>query len=52
MWLELYCTGGKIMKDVIKWFEDEKEFGCIEYKGKNVYILFYLQWKRKSGWIF
>ena len=28
------------MKDIIKWFENEKEFGCIEYKGKNVYIYY------------
>lgn len=26
------------MKDKVKWFDDEKGHGFIEYKGKNVFI--------------
>lgn len=26
------------MKDKVKWFDNEKEHGFIEYKGENVFI--------------
>ena len=39
------------MKSVVKWFNDEKGYGFIEYKGKDIFIYYSINNKNKYVYV-